>query len=153
MTNASTLCFDPSVGAALCELEVVEPAATAAATKVPVCTEVIISVIVTPASTWVVVTVTVVVVRPDWPLVAVMVYHPLGPVPPHPLPPHPAGPPHGPHPLAQADVLVEQLEYAEHKDDCKLETVAYDALGHAEETQLATPAVLVQCPDNALHVE
>jgi hypothetical protein len=101
----------------------------------------------------VVVTVTVAVVRPDWPLVAVIVYHPLGPTPPHPIPPQPTGPPHGPHPLVQDAVFVAHPEYAEHKDDCKFEMVAYDALGHAEETQLATAAVLVHLPENALHVE
>jgi hypothetical protein len=31
--------------------------------------------------------------------------------------------------------------------------VEYDALGQAEEKQLAIAAVLVQCPDHALHVE
>ena len=110
ITKASTLCFDPSVGAALCELEVVEePSLTAAATKVPVCAEVITCVVVTPASTSVVVTVTVVVVKPDWPLVAVIVYQPLGPRPPHPGP-QPAEPAHGPHPLVQEAVFVAQLE-------------------------------------------
>ena len=109
--------------------------------------------LVTPDSTTVVVTVTVVVVKPVWPPVAVSVYHPLGPIPPHPLPPHPAGPPHGPHPPVQVAVFVAQPEYAEHKEDCKFERVEYEALGHAEETQLATAAVLVHCPDQALHVE
>jgi len=92
----------------------------------------------------VVVTVTVVVVRPVCPLLlAVRVYHPLGPTPPHELPPHPSGPPQGPQPLHEAELVV-QLEYAEHNDDCKLEIVAYSELGHAEETQLATGALLVQ---------
>jgi hypothetical protein len=45
--------------------------------------------------------------------------------------------------------LVLQLEYAEHKDDCKLETVAYSELGQAEDTQLATAAVLVHWEDQA----
>jgi hypothetical protein len=53
----------------------------------------------------------------------------------------------------QVAVFVAQPEYAEHKDDCRLERVAYEELGHAEETQVAIAAVLVQCPDQALHVE
>lgn len=113
ITKASTLCFDPSVGAALCELEVVEePPLTAFATKVPTAVVVITCVVVTPASTSVFVTVAVVVVKPDRPSVAVTVYHPLGPTPPHPGPPgrQSAEPPHGPHPLVQEAVFVAQLE-------------------------------------------
>jgi hypothetical protein len=111
----------------------------------------------TPLSSSVEVTVTVAVVKPVWPLLAVTVYQPFVPTPPHPLSPHPLPPhplpPHGPKPVVQAALLVAQPEYAEHKDDCKLEMVAYEALGHAEETQLAMEAVLVQCPEKALHVE
>jgi hypothetical protein len=51
----------------------------------------------------------------------------------------------------QEAVFVAQPEYSEHKDDCKAERVEYDALGQAEVTQLATAAVLVHCPDHALH--
>lgn len=139
-------------------VEVVEVAATALLTKVPVCIDSKVTVVVDPASTSVVVTVTVAVVNPVWPLLAVTVYQPLGPTPPHPLPPqplppHPLEPPHGPQPLVQEAELVAHPEYAEHRDDCKLEMVAYEALGHAEETQFAIDAVLVQCPEKALHVE
>jgi len=120
---------------------------------VPVCNDVRVTVLVDPASVSVVVSVTVAVVNPVWPLLAVSVYQPLVPTPPQPLPPQPTEPPHGPHPLVQEAVLVAHPEYAEHRDDCKLEMVAYEALGHAEETQLAIAAVLVQCPEKALHVE
>jgi len=116
--------------------------------------EVTISVVVAPVlSVSVVVTVTVVVVKPVCPLsVTVSVYHPLGPTP-HPpfqvVPPHPTGPPpKGPQPVHDPELVV-QLEYAEHNDDCRLETVEYSELGQAEETQLATEAVLVQWEDQA----
>ncbi len=91
---------------------------------------------------------TVVVVKPVCPLLPVTVYQPFGPMLPQPLPPqllppHPAVPPHGPQ-LEHDCVFVVQLENSEHREDCKLETVAYWLLGHAVETQLATDAVLVQ---------
>jgi len=112
---------------------------------VPVWIEVTVSVVVAPVlSVSVVVTVTVVVVNPVCPLLlAVRVYHPLGPTPPHELPPHPTGPPQGPKPVHDEEAVL-QLEYSEHNDDRKLEIVANSELGHAEETQLATGAVLVQ---------
>jgi hypothetical protein len=157
ITKASTLCFDPSVAAALCVLIVEVAPATSAAIRVPVANDVTVRVEITPLSSSVVVKVTVAVVKPVWPLLAVTVYQPFVPTPPHPLSPHPLPPhplpPQGPKPVVQAALLVAQPEYAEHKDDCKLEMVAYEALGHAEETQLAMEAVLVQCPEKALHVE
>jgi hypothetical protein len=162
ITKASTLCFDPSVAAALCVLVVDVATAASAGAKVPVANDVTVKVETTPLSFSVEVKVTVAVVKPVWPLLAVTVYQPFVPTPPHPLPSHPLPPhplpphplpPHGPKPVVQAALLVAQPEYAEHKDDCKLEMVAYEALGHAEETQLAMEAVLVQCPEKALHVE
>jgi len=111
---------------------------------VPVWTDVTVSVVVAPKlSVSVVVTVTVVVVKPVSPLLAVTVYHPFDPGPFQPIPPHPTVPPHGPQ-FEQDWELVVQLEYAEHKADCKLEMVVYWVLGQAVETQFATAEVLEQ---------
>lgn len=149
-TKASTLPALSLVGAALCDevVELVVLPPTAAATTVPVWIVVIVSVVVDPRlSVTVVVTVTVVVVRPV--REPVSVYHPLGPTPPYPIPPQPMGPPKGPHPEQEVTLAV-QLEYSEQRDEYMLEAVAKLELGHAEETQLASAAVLVHSAAQAL---
>jgi len=59
----------------------------AAATNVAVCVVVTVATLVTPAPDTVVITTTVLVVKPlVWPSLPVTVYHPLPPMPPHPMP-------------------------------------------------------------------
>lgn len=116
----------PSPTAAFAVFEVVAaavvvPATAAAAINVAVCVVVTIATLVAPRPDTVVVTNTVLVVKPlVWPSLPVTVYHPLPPMPPQPMPIwSPNGQPE------HEWCIEEQLWKAEHMEDCMLDTAVY----------------------------